>query len=43
MNKSVITYHSHDTFYFGIKKLTELGLIFEADHDDLKIVLTGAY
>ena len=39
----VINYYTHEQMYAGINELVRFGLGFEADHDNLSIMLTGAY
>ena len=37
----MITYYTHEQFYFGIGELVRMGLQFDADHDELTIKLSG--
>ena len=39
----IIDYYTHEQMYAGINELVRFGLGFEADHDNLRIMLTGAY
>jgi len=39
----IICYTTDDAFYAGIYRLVMLGLTFEADDQDLSIILTGGY
>ena len=38
-----IEYFTHEQMYAGINELVRHGLGFEADHDNLCIMLTGAF
>ncbi len=39
----LITYDNEESFYDGISEMVKRGLTFEADAQDLHIILTGGF